>query len=279
MNRTSNIAYQGEPGAFSEEAAAIYFGKSIRTTPCKSFTDVFRGVERKRCDFGIIPIENSLFGSIHENYDLLQRHSLFITGEVKLRVVHSLLANKGVTLKNVRYIYSHPQAIGQCDRFLGSVPRVESVAMYDTAGAAKFIKNERRLDAAAIASARAAKIYGLNILRRGIENDHTNFTRFLVLSRKHSSPKKRAKTSIVFSMNDIPGALFKALSVFAMRDINLHKIESRPLVGKPWEYLFYVDFEGSLDSERAKNSLRHLEEITAYLRVLGSYEEAPNPSL
>ena len=265
------VAFQGEHGAFSEMAARTYFPTGIGTLPVKSFDDLFRLVTRGRAKFGIIPIENSLYGSIHQNYDLLQRYSLKIGGEIKLRVVHSLLANPRVRLRDIQFIYSHPQALGQCDTFLRRLKNVEAIAMYDTAGAAKFIKEGGRTDAAAIASLDAARVYGLKVLRSGIESDHRNFTRFLLLSRKSLIATSSAKTSIIFSLKNVPGSLFKALSVFALRDINLHKIESRPLVGRPWEYVFYLDFQGSVRDDASRRALGHLREITSYLKILGSY--------
>jgi prephenate dehydratase len=267
------VAFQGEHGAFSEQAANRYFSKSSRTLPLRTFQEVFGSVVRGKAQYGIIPIENSLFGSIHQNYDLLQKFNLNIVGEVKLRVVHALLVNQQTRIKDVKFIYSHPQALGQCEKFLDRLNGVEVVAVYDTAGAAKFIRDEHRMDAAAIASLEAAKVYGLRVIRSGIESDHQNFTRFLILSRKKAIATSNAKTSIIFSMKDIPGALYKALSVFALREINLHKIESRPLVGKPWEYLFYVDFQGSIFDGACRNALNHLKEITTYLKILGSYPE------
>lgn len=270
MKKTS-IVFQGEHGAFSEQAAHAYFGKSVATIPVKSFDEVFSAVNRKRVTFGIIPIENSLHGSIHQNYDLLQNYNLHIVGEIKLRIVHALLANPTVTMKDVRYIFSHPQALGQCEKFLNTLNHVETIAFYDTAGAAKYIKTEQRTDAAAIASIEAANVYRLKILRSGIESNHQNFTRFLILSKKKMIARTNAKTSILFSTKDVPGSLFRALSVFALRDINLYKIESRPLVGKPWEYLFYLDFHGSILDTTCKNALEHLREITTSIKILGSY--------
>ncbi|MBI3189538.1 MAG: prephenate dehydratase [Ignavibacteriales bacterium] len=271
-NRFS-VAFQGEHGAFSEHAALNYFSKKISTFPFRSFDEVFKSVQTETTKYGIIPIENSLGGSIHQNYDLLERYNLKIVGEIKIRVVHSLIVHKGTSLKNIRFIYSHPQALAQCELFLKKMKNVEAVAVYDTAGAAKFIKEENRHDAAAIANAEAATLYGLSVLKRGIESNHHNYTRFLILSRKIETVTTLAKTSIVFSMKDIPGALFKALSVFALRDINLHKIESRPIMGKPWEYLFYIDFEGNVNDSHCKNALRHLSEITHHLKILGCYPE------
>lgn len=268
---TPTVAFQGEPGAFSEIAALSYFNNRCRPVGVNSFDDVFERVRRRRTLFGIVPIENTLAGSIHQNYDLLERNNLSIAGEIKLRVVHSLLVNKDVSLRMIRTVYSHPQALAQCERFLGSLKGRTIVPVYDTAGAAKMLKEEHRMDAAAIAGDRAARVYGLKVLARGIETDHHNFTRFLIISRKKIIASEHAKTSIVFSVKNIPGALFKTLSVFALRDINLHKIESRPMIGKPWEYLFYVDFEGSIHHTRCSHALRHLREITSYLKILGSY--------
>ncbi len=267
------IAFQGEHGAFSEHAAMSFFKNKITPLPFRSFDDVFKAVQTQSARYGIIPIENSLGGSILQNYDLLQRFNLNIVGEIKLQVRHSLIAHKGTPLNDIRCIYSHPQALAQCEVFLKKYPHIETVAVYDTAGAAKMIKEEHRLDGAAIANERTASMYGLAILKKGIESDHRNYTRFLILSPKVEPAQGKAKTSIVFAMKDLPGALFKALSVFALRDINLHKIESRPIVGKPWEYLFYIDFEGDMNSPDCKNAIRHLGEITRHLKILGCYPE------
>ncbi|MBI4548562.1 MAG: prephenate dehydratase [Ignavibacteriae bacterium] len=266
------VAFQGEYGAFSEQAANGFFSRPVKKIPLKSFEEVFECVHRKKADFGVIPIENSLYGSVHQNYDLLEKYHLHIIGEIKLRVVHALLVNKGVTLQQVKYIYSHPQALGQCKDFLSRLNHVEVIAAYDTAGAAKAIKEDRRDDAAAIASLEAARAYGLKVLRRGIESNHENYTRFLLISKKKRVATKHAKTSIIFSMENVPGALFRALSVFALRDIDLYKIESRPIIGKPWEYLFYLDFQGSIKDEPCRNAIAHLREITTYLKILGSYQ-------
>jgi prephenate dehydratase len=265
------VAYQGEPGAFSEEAARLFFGRSARLAPLESFREVFRFATGRRSAYAIIPIENSVFGSIHQNYDLLLKHRLHIIGEVKLRVQLHLMALPGVSLKDVRAVYSHAQALGQCDTYVRSLRRVEVVAYYDTAGAAKMIREERRRDAAAIASARAAKAYGLRIIRRNVESNHHNYTRFLALSNTRANPRGAEKTSLVFAAKNVPGALFKALAVFALREINMLKIESRPLVGKPWEYLFYLDVEGSTAEKRMQQALSHLDELTTFVRVLGSY--------
>jgi prephenate dehydratase len=265
------VAYQGEPGAFSEEAARGFFGSSARLLPKESFKDVFEFASKHPKDYGIVPIENSTYGSVHQNYDLLLRHKLSIVGEVKLRIQLHLMALPKVPLGKVRSVYSHSQALGQCEEYLRSLKGVNIVAYYDTAGAAKMIRDQDRRDAAAVASARAARAYGLSVLKRNVESNHRNFTRFIVLSRTPGPVKYARKTSLVFAVNDVPGALFKALAVFALREINMLKIESRPHVGKPWEYLFYLDIEGAPTERTVQQALNHLGELTSFVRVLGAY--------
>jgi prephenate dehydratase len=237
----------------------------------ENFKDVFGYATKHPSGFGVVPLENSVFGSVYQNYDLLLRHNLHIVGEVKLRIQLHLMALPGVSQKTVRTIYSHPQALGQCEDFLRLQTRVNAVAYYDTAGAAKMVREEGRRDAAAIASARAASTYGLSILKRNIESNHHNYTRFIVLSRRPGRLEKATKTSLVFAVKDVAGALFKALAVFALREINMLKIESRPHVGKPWEYLFYLDIEGSPGDESVLQALDHLKELTTFVRVLGAF--------
>lgn len=269
------IAYQGEPGAFSEQAALALYGSRAKTQPLPTFSEVFRFVARSPSHLGVIPIENSVFGSVHENYDLLVRNELAIVGEVKLRIQLHLMAMPGVSLSQVHIIYSHPQALGQCESFLSSLRGVDVVAQYDTAGSAKMIRDQERIDAAAIASARAARTYGLHILKRNIENHHHNYTRFLVISKRPIRPRGKAKTSLVFSLRNVPGALHRTLGIFASRGINLLKIESRPLVGKPWEYLFYLDVEGSRDERNVAAALKEVQQLSTFHRVFGSYPIGP----
>jgi prephenate dehydratase len=264
-------AFQGELGAYSELAALEYFNREVTVLPKPSFAQVFEAVSGGEADYGVIPIENSLAGSIHDNYDLLLSHDLKITGEIKLRIVHNLLAVPGTRLEDIRKVLSHPQALFQCRDFLAGLEGVELASVHDTAGAARIVSERRRPDEAAIASEQAALDYGLEIVRSGIESNHKNFTRFLVLSRELAAPVEDSKTSIVFSTRNIPGALFKSLSVFALRDIDLYKIESRPIPGSPWEYMFYLDFAGDIRDERSRRAIVHLEEIASYLKVLGSY--------
>ncbi|NQT27939.1 prephenate dehydratase [candidate division KSB1 bacterium] len=266
------IAFQGEKGAFSEDAAYHFFSNNINPVPHKTFKEVFDAVASGTAEYGMIPIENSFTGSIHQNMDLLLEFDVSVIGEIILRIHHNLLAPKGIPIGEIRRVYSHPQALGQCSIFLDSMENVEIIPMYDTAGSAKRISEQSEENAASIASIRAAKDYGLHVLKKGIENNDQNFTRFLVISQNSILPEKHAKTSIVFSAKDIPGALFKSLSVFALRDINLLKIESRPLRKGKWTYWFYLDFEGSLKDEACQNAMNHLSEITSFLKVLGSYE-------
>lgn len=267
------VAFQGEPGAYSEAAALIH-APGADVLPCPSFDDVFRAVESGRADLGVLPIENSIGGTIHRNYDLLLEHDLTILGDLELRVVHSLLALPGVALDAIRQIYSHPQALAQCDRFLRGLPGVEVTATYDTAGSAKLLKDRQLTDAAAIASERAAEVFGLTVLKTGIQDFADNITRFLVVGRHDSSARQDAaanKTTVVFSLPNEPGALFKALSVFALRGIDLTKLESRPIPGRPWEYLFYVDLRVGAHEVPCSRALAHLGEFAPVLRTLGSY--------
>jgi len=266
------VAFQGEPGAYSEAAGQIY-APDATLLPCPSFEDVFGVVESGGAALGILPIENSIGGTIHRNYDLLLAHDLTIVGDLELRVVHSLIALPGTSLAQVRQIYSHPQALAQCDRYLRGLPGVEVVATYDTAGSAKLIKDRQLTDAAAIASERAAAVFGLQVLQTGIQDFADNITRFLVVASRGAEAPTRAtnKTTVVFALPNQAGALFKALSVFALRDIDLTKLESRPIPGRPWEYLFYVDLAVGAEDFRCARALAHLAEFAPTLRNLGSY--------
>jgi prephenate dehydratase len=266
------IAFQGEPGAYSEQAVFDYFGKA-ETRPCASFEVVFELAASGDCDAALIPIENSLAGSIHQNYDLLLRYDLHIVGEYFLRVRHCLIAFPGVEKKDIRRVISHPQALGQCAAYLRGL-NVKAEPVYDTAGSVKMLKESGDKTTAAVASRRAADIYKMQILEEGIEDHAENYTRFLAIQREAVTPNGEAKTSIVFTLKNQPGALFKALSVFALRDIDLTKIESRPLQGQPWDYLFYVDFIGATHEEKVRRALGHLSEFALMLRVLGSYPRA-----
>lgn len=266
------VAFQGERGAYSEAAAVKHFGSDIEPLPCEAFEVIFESVTSGQADRGIIPVENSLAGSIHRNYDLLLRYDLTIVGEVQLRIAHQLMVLPGVTTADIRRVHSHPQALAQCERNLTKYfPDAEIVSTYDTAGSAKMLREENIRDGAAIASQRAADIYEMDILHPDLEDNPENYTRFLIISREPVVPPAEAKTSIVYSMANMPGALFKSMAVFALRDIDLTKIESRPLQGQRWQYFFYVDFVGSQHQMHCQNALSNLQEMTSFLRVLGSY--------
>jgi prephenate dehydratase len=273
------IAFQGARGAFSEEAARKLVGARTQVLPCERFEQVFQSLSSGRAQGAVIPIENTLAGSVHENYDHLQHFELPIVAETGVRIVHNLIALNGVSFRRIRRVYSHPVALNQCLNFFTNNPQIERIPFYDTAGSVKMLAEEKVTDAAAIASAVAAEIYGARILRRSIEDDRQNFTRFFLLrkpswARRHPvrAPKNALwKTSLVFSTRNVPGALFRALSAFALRDLNLAKIESRPLRGKPWEYLFYLDFYGRVESPNVQNALNHLRELADFMRVLGCY--------
>lgn len=265
-----NIAYQGEPGAFSE-AAARRVDPDAQLMPCRSFDDVFDAVQSGTAAYGVLPIENSIGGSIHRNYDLLLERTLPIVGEVELPVLHHLLALPGATLDGLRRVYSHPQGLAQCERFLRTLTNVEIIATYDTAGSAKMVAAAGLTDAGAIASARAGEVFGLTSLAASVQDFDDNITRFLVVGGTPLPNRVADKTSIVFSLPNEPGSLFKALSVFALRGISLTKLESRPIPGRPWEYLFYADLAAARDEVPCTRALAHLGEFAPMLRTLGTY--------
>ncbi len=267
----ARVAFQGEPGSFSQHAGRKIFGTGIEPITCYSFEDVFNAVVRGEAECGVIPIENTLAGSIYQNYDLLARHPLEIVAETSLRVEHSLIVHPGSRIGQITHVYSHPAALDQCKRMLRRFSKIEKVSFYDTAGSVKFIRDNKLRNAAAIASEDAARIYGMRILRRHIADDPENFTRFLALSRRGRFPRGGAKTSIVFGLKNEAGVLFKALSVFALRNIDLSKIETRPIRGRPWEYQFYLDLQIDVRSRECINAFRHLREMAPYFKVLGSF--------
>jgi len=267
------IAFQGERGAFSEDAVIKLFGEGVDFSPCAHLRDVFQAVLEDKVNFGVVPVENSQAGSINETYDLLLAYALNIFAEVILRINHCLMALPGEKLTDIRTIYSHPQALAQCEEFLTKL-EVEIVPSYDTAGSAKMVKENQWKGVAAIASSRAAAIYGLEILRPQIETNVNNYTRFFAIAKQKVKPVKRNKTSLVFSVKHIPGALYKALGIFATRNISLTKLESRPSKSKPWEYVFYVDFEGHLDDEIYQEAIKELRREVTFVKILGSYPQA-----
>jgi len=271
------VAFQGEVGAYSEEAAVSFFQGSVRTLPCRNLSDVFSKVERRETEFGIVPVENSLHGSIGQTYDLLLTSNVSVCGESMLKITHCLVANPNVDLNSVRRVYSHPQALGQCRTYLEK-RRIQAIPTYDTAGSVRIIKEEGWRDAAAIASERAAVVHSMKVLAKGIESNPQNFTRFFIISERDCPRSGEDKTSVVFATRHVPGALFAALRGFAQRNINLTKIESRPILGKPWEYTFYLDLEGHRTEKHISKALEELGNNSNFTKVLGSYPAAKAPS-
>jgi prephenate dehydratase len=273
VDPNKTVAFQGERGAYSEEAILSFLGPNVDVIPCRSLTQVFEVVESRHVDLGLVPVENSLEGSVPQTYDLLFSTSLKVSGEFNLRIRHCLIANKGVELKNVRRVYSHPQALGQSHSYLESL-NAQQIPYFDTAGSVKMLKDEGLKDAAAVASIRAAEIYDMDVLAKSIEDSPNNYTRFLTLSYNDSPSTGQNKTSIILSTKHIPGALCKALSEFAVRGINLAMIVSRPTKKTPWEYNFYIDCEGHISENKIKECLKALEDKTTFVKVLGSYRRS-----
>ena len=276
---TPVVAFQGERGAFSEEAARKLLGNSIDVRPCETFDDVFAAVAGGEATCAVVPIENSLAGSVLRNYELLANADFTIAGEVFLPIRLNLIAKRGTKLDDVRRVSSHPVALAQCHRFIAE-HHLEAKAAYDTAGSVKQLMESGSDEEAAIAGAAAAEIYGAEILANDIEDHRENYTRFLlVVSRGVEIPAGRTggapilhwKTTIFFRTPNKPGALFRALAAFALRDINLSKLESRPIEGRPWEYSFYVDLSGDAAEANVARAIEHLREMCETVRVLGSY--------
>jgi prephenate dehydratase len=272
-NKSLSVAFQGEIGAYSEMAVYKYFGFKAKAIPCRSFSEAFRSIELGEVDYGVLPVENSIEGSVNQVYDLFLKYDLKICGELILKIEHCLIANPNADLNSIKRVYSHPQALAQCSNFLEKL-MCEIIPTYDTAGSVKIIKEKNVEDTAAIASERAAEIYGMKILARNIADIPDNYTRFIILSKEDAPSSGNDKTSIIFSIKHVPCALYEALGVFAKRGINLTKIESRPSKGKPWEYIFYLDFEGHRAEPRCMEALKELQGKSLFIKILGSYQRA-----
>ncbi|MFW9893922.1 MAG: prephenate dehydratase [Candidatus Thorarchaeota archaeon] len=270
LNRDVEVAFQGEVGAYSESAVIKIFGPKARPKPCKSFLEVFRIVEDDVTKFGVVPIENSIEGSVNPVYDLFLQSDLQVGGELAIRIEHCLIANQESALRDINVVYSHPQALGQCRRYLDSLD-IEMVSTYDTAGSVKMIREKELEHAAAVAAERAAEIYGMKILARDIADTKNNYTRFFVLSKDKAPATGNDKTSVIFSTKHVAGALYNALGEFATRSINMTKIESRPTKENLWEYNFYLDFEGHMDDSICAEALEGLRSRSFFVKVLGSY--------
>jgi prephenate dehydratase len=270
------VAFQGTHGAYSEEAIRQHFGDSVETLPCESFTDLFKAVETGKATYGMQPVENSLAGSVNSAYELLMDYDLRIQAEVILRVRHALLAPAGTKLGSVKRVMSHPQALAQCERYLAR-RGMEAVAWFDTAGSARDLAAKPEPDTAAIASALAGKLYGMETLEYGIEDQPDNYTRFFVLGHGDPEPGEQNKTSIVFASYHQPGSLHSCLGEFATRGINLTKIESRPRRNRPWQYYILLDFEGHFKDAQCEAALVGLLRRAAMVKMLGSYPAASQP--
>jgi prephenate dehydratase len=267
------VAFQGEPGAYSEEAAYQHFGEAIQTLPCHAFEHIFEAIEQGRADFGVVPVENSTAGSINKSYDLLLEHDLKVHGEILLRVRHHLLALPGQAAK-ITQVRSHPQALAQCEGFMNR-QGYTAAPWYDTAGSAKDLAANPEEGIGVIASQLAARIYGLEIVAAGIEDMQHNYTRFFVIGKGDAARTGRSKTSLVFAVPNTPGSLYGALEEFARRQINLTKLESRPRRNRPWQYVFYVDFDGHWADDHVGEALVYLLNRAVFVKLLGSYPAAP----
>jgi len=273
----SSVAFQGERGAYSEEAIHEFFGTDVETQPCRDFAGIFGGVESGSAEYGMLPVENSTAGSINRAFDLLLDHDLRVSGEMFLRVRHALLAPRGTTLEDVRKVRSHPHALAQCDRYLGSRGWTAESA-YDTAGSARHLAEQPEPGVAAIASRLAGQLYDLEELVYGIEDSLYNYTRFFILSHDAPARAQRNKTSIVFCARHEPGALYECMGEFAKRRINLTKLESRPRLDHPWQYIFYLDFEGHCQDPESEAALMGVLRRSSFVKLLGSYPAATMPA-
>jgi prephenate dehydratase len=270
ISKGIRIAFQGERGAYSEMAIMLKFPTST-AIPLKTFYDVFETVKTHRNGIAVVPIENSIEGSVSETYDLLLQDKIYVSGEIFQRINHCLIVNKGY--KNIINVYSHPQALGQCRNYIQR-NKLEPIPAFDTAGAVKFIKENKMMSSAAIASRRAAEIYDMEILDEGIEDKKNNFTRFFVISQQLvEKPSGKDRTSIIFALEHKPGSLYQVLKEFSRKSINLTRIESRPTKETPWEYYFYVDFDGHYNDEKVKLTLNRIKTQTKFFKLLGSYQK------
>jgi prephenate dehydratase len=273
----TTVAFQGEHGAYGEEAIYRRFGREATPLPCKSFADTFNAVAEGAADYGLVPVENSQAGSINDVYDLLRGHDLHVVGEVCHPVDHCLMALPGQELHEITRVISHPQALAQVDAYLRTLG-AEVVATYDTAGSAKQIREEQLCGVAAVAGAGAAERYGLAVLARSIQTVKENVTRFVMLSRAPGpAPRGPAKTMLMLGLAHQPGSLYRVLGLFARANINLLKLESRPSRQRPWEYVFYLELEGNQAEPTLAAALAELHEMTAFCKVLGSFERDMRP--
>ena len=274
VDKNTRIAFQGEQGAFSEEAALELLGEDIALVPRPTFEAMFSAIDDGLADYILAPIENSLAGSVHRSFDLLVESRLTIVAEVIIPIAHHLIGLPGASFERITVVASHPVALAQCEQFFIAHPRLKRVVAEDTAGSVRDVISSGEPERAAIAGRRAAEIYGGAILREHLEDNRENYTRFLLLSPSCANVEDADKLSLVFELDHRPGALYQALAPFAKRGVNLMKIESRPVHGSPWQYRFYLDLQVSAGETRAEAALEELEKLVVGLRVLGSYQSA-----
>ena len=268
------VGFQGEIGAYSDKAVQLYFSEA-NSKAYKTFSDLFVALENNQIDLAILPIENSIEGSVTESYELLLKSEATVVGEINVKIEHCLISHHNTNKDDIDVIYSHTQALGQCKTYLKKIG-CDAVTTYDTAGSVKMIKENNMKRAAAIASKDTAKLYDMNVIEENIQDHEDNFTRFFCLSKIPTKSTGNDKTSIVFSAGDVAGALYKALKEFADGDINLTKLESRLTRKKAWEYNFYLDFEGHIDDENCKKALQELINLGSTVKILGSYPRSNN---
>ena len=268
------VAFQGEHGAYSEDAIVALFGEGAVTHPCLDFRDAFEAVDTGAATHAVVPVENSIEGSVAQVHDLLLEHDLTVTGETLVPVQHCVIGNPGSNLLAIRTVYSHPQALAQCRRFLARFPGWRQIPAYDTAGSVKMVRDGKRRDEAAIASARSAGLYRMKVLAEDVQTDHENTTRFFVLEKHPRTLRGADKTSIAFVAKNVPGSLHRCLGEFASRGINLTKLESRPRKARPWNYVFYADLDGSMSDPIVRDAVGALVSTAGFVKVFGSYRRA-----
>ncbi len=274
---TRRVAFQGEHGAFSEDAVEAYFGEAPETVPCLDFLDAFNAVEKGRATHAVLPVENSIEGTVAQVNDLLLEHDLVVTAEVVIPVDQCLIGMPGAKLEEATTVYSHPQALAQCRRFLDQYPQWKRIPAYDTAGSVRMVKEEGDGRSLAIASRRSAQVYGMEVLREAIQSEAHNFTRFFVLEKDPALVEGADKTSLVFAVKNVPGSVYQCLGELANRGINLTKLESRPRRGRPWSYVFFADLEGNVEDPGVKEAVGALLRTAGFVKILGSYRAARRP--
>lgn len=267
-----SVCFQGTVGSYSEQALFEYFGDKVNTHHVMEFEDVFKELKSDKFDYGVLPIENSSTGAITEVYDLLRKYGMYIVGNKILKISHNLMGVKGTKVEDIRKVYSHTQALRQCSEFLKR-SNWELIAYHNTATSAELVKKQNSAEIAAIGSKKAAEVNDLEIIKENINNNDTNYTRFIIISREMASHEENDVISIVFSNPDKVGTLYESLKIFKEYNLNMIRIESRPVIGMPWEYFFYIDFEGHIHNEEVRNAIDYMNSNCSYFKILGTYKK------